>query len=81
MLQKAVLRGQFMCVVCVVEGCVCDGVVGVMGECVAEVLTIFTMLCWFLLYSKVTIPQGYSDTDICSFSHSFPLWFTIGQRI
>ena len=25
MLQKAVLRGQFVCVVCVAEGCVCDG--------------------------------------------------------
>ena len=46
MLQKAVLRGQFVCVVCVAEGCVCDGGLWeVMGECVAGVLTIFTMLC------------------------------------
>ena len=46
MLQKAMLGGQFLCVVCVVEVCVCDGGVwGVIGECVVGVLTIFTTLC------------------------------------
>ena len=29
----------------------------------------------------MAIPQGYIDTDVCSFSHSLPLRFTIGRRI